>query len=54
MSSIFYMSDHSLHDWKVTTSLTFIQNLQMVFDLTFMNISGSLGLDDNIVKAVHP
>ena len=53
LTHVFYLSDHPFHDWK-TTSSTFIRNLQMVFDLTFTNISGSLGPDDDIVKAVRP
>ncbi|KAH9178032.1 hypothetical protein EDB89DRAFT_2064412 [Lactarius sanguifluus] len=51
LSHTLYISDHPFTDWTWDTG-TLVKTIQMVFELTFTNISYVLSLRDSIVKAV--
>jgi hypothetical protein len=47
-----YISENPFTEWTSDSS-TFLQTVQMSFELSFMNISYQLSQQDTIVKAVH-
>ncbi|KAH9083726.1 hypothetical protein EDB83DRAFT_2309653 [Lactarius deliciosus] len=52
LSHALYISDHPFTDWTWDTG-TLVKTIQMVFKLTFTNISYALSLQDSIVKAAY-
>ncbi|KAH9014755.1 hypothetical protein EDB85DRAFT_1876224 [Lactarius pseudohatsudake] len=52
LSHALYISDHPFTDWTWDTG-TLVKTIQMVFELTFTNISYVLSLRDSIVKAAY-
>ena len=53
LSHALYISDHPFTDWTWESS-TFLEMMQALFDMSFTNISYTVGPQDCLLKAVCP